>query len=232
VRSSLALLAALGAALVLAGPGGGAPGAQLADPSGDATERGLDPNVALEIRAARPVQTLPGALRTLAAETPSSAVARVIRAGLAAPLRAGLKLERLLARFSAVVLRVERSCPPPALLACRPGVRFMGRLQPGAPRPSSRKVEAVVIAELEGVGFEQLHAQRPPRGAGLAGRIGSRGETLARWRLQDRVLEVITGGLAPGAGAAELKPPAGTPPAVVINVNANVLSSLGGDRSR
>jgi len=218
VRSSLTLLAALGAALALAGPGGGAPGEP--GPSGDGVEPGLDPNVALEIRAARPAQTLPGALRTLAAEAPSPAVARAIRAGLAAPSRAGLELERLLAPFSAVALSVERACPPPALLACRPAVRFAGRLTGDVPPGLKRDLRAVVRAGLRAAGFQELHARKPGDDANVTGRISSRGETLARWRIQDRVVEIATGGLAlQGADAI----PAQT---VSIETNPRTLAAL------
>jgi hypothetical protein len=229
VRSSLTLLAALGAALALAGVGDGA--------DNERPKPGLDPNVALEIRAARPARTLPVALRTLAADTSSPAVARAIRAGLAAPARAGLRLRPVLAPFSAVVLSVERACPPPAVLACRPAVRFIGRLRSRASQPTRHEVGDVLVAELEAAGFENLHAQ-PGTRSGLASRITSRGETLARWRLDDRVLEVVTGGLAPRAGAAAVggsaalpETPAGSTPAVLIDVNASLLASLGGDTS-
>jgi hypothetical protein len=221
VRSSLTLLAALGAALALAGPGGGAPGEP--GPSGDGVEPGLDPNVALEIRAARPAQTLPGALRTLAAEAPSPAVARAIRAGLAAPSRAGLELERLLASFSYVALTLERSCPPPALLACRPAVRFTGRLA-GAVSPGlERDLRAVLLAGLRAAGFENLHARKPGDDANVTGRISSRGETLARWRIDDGLVEIATGGLAlQGTNVI----PA---PTVSIETNQRTLAALLGD---
>jgi hypothetical protein len=218
VRSSLTLLAALGAALALAGQGGG-----VSDP----IKPELDPNVALKIRAARPARTLPDALRTLAAETGSPAVAQAIRAGLRAPAHAGLQLQRLLAPFSAVVLSVERSCPPPALLACRPAVRFMGRLKFRASRPTRGEVKDVLLAELDAAGFESLHAQTGRRGT--TSRITSRGETLARGRLANGRLQVVTGGLG-------LEPSAPEPPSAALNssavvridVDADLLASLVG----
>jgi hypothetical protein len=232
VRSSLTLLAALGAALALAGPGG------MRESASGTGEPDLDPNVALEIRAAGPAVALPDALRRLAASTSSPTLARAIRSGLSAPSRAGLGLERLLAPFSYVVLSIERSCPPPAVLACHPAVRFTGRLRGRTPPGLERELRAVLLAELGEAGFEALHARRSRDGAELAGRVGSRGETLARWRLDDRVLEVVTGGLAPRAGAAGVggsaalpETPAGSTPAVLIDVNASLLASLGGDTS-
>src|SRR5919106_171180 len=113
VRSSLTLLAALGAALALAGVGDGA--------DSDRPESDLDPNVAFEIRAARPAQTLPGALRGVAAE-------------------------RLPSRFSYLILRIEPSCPPPAVLGCRPAVRVIAILRGPAAPFVQREVGAVLVA--------------------------------------------------------------------------------------
>jgi hypothetical protein len=188
VRSSLALLAALGAALVLAGAGDGA--------GDDRSEPGLDPNVALEIRAARPAQTLPGALRTVASETDSPALARAIRTGLEVPADAGIEPERPLSQFSYLILRIEPSCPPPAVLACRPGVRVIAVLREPATPPLQRELRTVFVAWLRAAGFEALRTPEDGDAGEKTGRITSRGETVAHWRIDGLVLEVATGGLA------------------------------------
>jgi hypothetical protein len=153
VRSSLALLAALGAVLALTGPGGGTAAPAGADP--------LDRDVAIRLSAPGPTH------------------------GLLAP-------------FSFVVVSIERSCPPPAILACRPAIRFAGRLR-GAPGASS------------------------PGAGELAGRVRSRGEPLARWRLAEGVFELVTGALAlHGAGAVEASTPG-------IEANPATLAELFGN---
>ena len=91
VGAPLVLLAALGVALAVAGPGGGAPPAgadrpAVGDAAAPAPVNGLDPGFAL----------------------------RVSVAGLA--------------------ISLERRCPPPAILACRPAIRISGRLG-AAPSP-------------------------------------------------------------------------------------------------
>jgi hypothetical protein len=166
----LALLAGFAAALAVAGATGAGDRVAPATPQVSAAGSGLGPNVAVEVRAARPARALPGALRTLASETESPELARAIRTGLAAPEGTGVELERLLSRFSYLILRIEASCPPPAVLACRPAVRIIASLRhPATPR-LQRELRAVLLA--------------------------GPGETVARWRIHGRVLEVATGGLA------------------------------------
>ena len=212
MRSSLALLAALGATLALAGPGGGA--------GDDRPEPGLDPNVAVEIRAARPAQTLPGALRGLASETDSPDLAHAILTGLETPASAGIELERLLSQFSYLILRIESSCPPPAVLACRPAVRLIGILRQPATRRLERELQTVLRAGLRAAGFEKLHTREHRDDAALTGRITSRGETVARWRIDDRAVEVATGGLA-----LRGERPTRTPP-LRIETNAATITAL------
>jgi hypothetical protein len=215
VRSSLALLAALGAALVLAAVGDGA--------GNDRHESDLDPNVALEIRAARPAETVPDALRTVAAETESPELARAIRAGLAAPEDTGVELERVLSRFSYLILRIESSCPPPALLACRPAVRAIAILREPATQRLERVLQAVLVAGLGAAGVEPLRVPERGDADDLSGRITSHGETVARWRADGRVLEVATGGLALSG-----EHPSRTPPPR-IETNPETISELFGD---
>ena len=215
MRSSLTLLAALGAALALAGVGDGA--------DSDRPESDLDPNVAFEIRAARPAQTLPGALRGVAAETESPELAHAIRTELATPASAGLELERLLSRFSYLILRIEPSCPPPAVLGCRPAVRVIAILRGPAAPFVQREVGAVLVAGLRAAGFKALRVREHGNATDLTAQITSRGETLARWRTDDRVLEVATGGLA-----LRGEHPAPTPP-LRIKMNSDAITELFGD---
>jgi hypothetical protein len=215
LRSSLALLAALGAALALAGIGDGA--------GDDRPGPGLDPNVAVEIRAARPAQTLPGALRGLGSETDSPDLARAIPTGLKTPANAGAELERLLSQFSYLILSIESSCPPPALLACRPAVRAIAILREPATQRLERELQAVLVAGLGAAGVEPLRVPERGDADDLSGRITSHGETVARWRADGRVLEVATGGLALSG-----EHPSRTPP-LRIETNPETISELFGD---
>ena len=159
VAGSLAILAALGAALALAGQGGGGAGS----PSGDRT---LDP-------------VLSGA-----ADRTRAAVAR-----------AGVNPERdLLAPLTSLTVSLEPSCPPPAVLACRPAVRVIGQLDGEPPPGYERDLETAIVAGLRAVGFRDITVRASDRFP-LAGRVTSRGEVLARWRLEGDALEVTTAGL-------------------------------------
>ncbi len=188
----------------------------------DRPEPGLDPNVAVEIRAARPAQTLPGALRRLASETDSPDLARAIRTGLEAPASAGVELERLLSRFSYLILRIEASCPPPALLACRPAVRVIAILREPATQRLERELQAVLVAGLGAAGFEALRVRERGDADDPSGRITSHGETVARWRIDGRVLEVATGGLA-----LRGERPAPTPPLRIETDPERITALLG-----
>ena len=161
-------------------------------PLDDRPEPGLDPNVAVEIRAARPAQTLPGALRGVASETDSPDLAHAILTGLETPASAGIELERLLSQFSYLILRIEASCPPPALLACRPAVRAIAILREPATKRLERELQAVLVAGLGAAGFEALRVQEHGDADDPSGRITSHGETVARWRIDGRMLEVVT----------------------------------------
>ena len=215
MRSSLALLAALGAALVLAAVGDGA--------GNDRRQFDLDPNVALEIRAARPAETVSNALRTVAAETESQGLARAIRTGLEVPANAGVAPTRLLSQFSYLILRIEASCPPPAVLACRPAVRAIAILREPATKRLERELQAVLVAGLGAAGFEPLHVRERGDADDPSGWITSHGETVARWRADDRVLEVATGGLELSG-----ERPTPTPP-LRIATNPETISELFGD---
>jgi hypothetical protein len=98
-------------------------------------------------------------------------------------------------------LSIERSCPPPAVLACGPGVRLTIRV-PGLPSEALGANVATVLARgLRAAGFRDLTIRAADHERELSGRVTSHGEVLGRWRLVGSVLEVTAGGL-------DLRPPA------------------------
>ena len=133
-----------------------------------------------------------------------------------------VELERLLSRFSYLILRIEPSCPPPALLACRPAVRVVAILREPATQRLERELQAVLVAGLGAAGFEALRVRERGDADDPSGRITSHGETVARWRIDGRVLEVATGGLA-----LRGERPAPTPP-LRIETNAETITELFG----
>ena len=218
----LALLAGFAAALAVVGAAGAGDPDTPEKPEVTAAGAGLAPNVALEVRAARPAQTLPGALRRLASETESQGLARAIRTGLEVPANAAVGPDRLLSQFSYLIIRIEASCPPPALLACRPAVRVVAILREPATQRLERELQAVLVAGLGAAGFEALRVRERGDADDPSGRITSHGETVARWRIDGRVLEVATGGLA-----LRGERPAPTPP-LRIETNAETITELFG----
>jgi hypothetical protein len=232
VGAPLAILAAFAVALALAGPGGG----NAARAGGDR----LDPNVALRISARDPARTLPRLAPALATAASQPALSRALHRGSAALTRAGVDPKReVLAPLSFVVISLERSCPPPAILACRPAIRFVGRLRDQPPLGLQRDLRAALVAGLRAAGFQRMVVRGSQASGELAGRVSSRGEALARWRLMDGVLEVVTGGLAlqpPAAAAAVLRSAsaearAGSSPTAALEVNPTLLATLVGDGS-
>jgi hypothetical protein len=226
-RAPLAILAVLGAVLVLTGLDGGT----VARVSGS-NDPGLGPNVALRIVAPDPGRSLVEVERRLAATVPSFAFSRGVRRWRAALERAGLDPERdLLAPFSVLVVSIERSCPPPALLACRPAIRAVGRLR-GAPAADlQRNLRIATVAGLRAAGFQDLTVRSSGSGDRVAGRVTSGGELLARWRLFGGVLELASGGLAldSSASGAALAAPATAPGGateVEIDTNPEALAAL------
>jgi hypothetical protein len=163
VLPPLAILAALAVALALAG----ASGEKTSPAGGDR----LDPDVALRVSAADPEQTLP----QLASELRSSSSRKV------------------LARLSFAVITVERSCPPPAILACGHALRLVGRLR-GEPAPGlQRDLGAGVVAALDAAGYRRMVVRGAVRDGERVGRVTSQGETLGRWRVAGGTLEVTIG---------------------------------------
>jgi hypothetical protein len=132
----------------------------------------LDPDVALRVSATDPARTLPQLERE--------------------PGR------KLLARLSFVAITPERSCPPPAILACRPAFRLVGRLR-GEPEPGlQRDLAATAVAALRAAGYRRMVVGSAVRDGERVGRVTSRGETLGRWRVAGEMLEITIGpGLRP-----------------------------------
>lgn len=105
---------------------------------------------------------------------------------------AAAALERALAPVLAkATTTVEPSCPPPALLACRPAIRLSGELsEPSSPQ-LQQQVAVAVAAALRREGFRGLEIGVGPD----RGRAHSGAEILARWRTSGDRIEVATGGL-------------------------------------
>lgn len=225
VVASLTILAALGTALALAGPSG--EGAERA--GGDR----LESDVAIRVSAPAPARTLPGAALRPGASSPlHPAVSRAMRRVWMAMERRGVNPGRdLLAPFSYLAISLERSCPPPAILACRPAIRLTGRLHDLPPAGLRRDLRTALVAGLHAAGFRGLTVHRSPT-AGFGGRVNSRGETLARWRLAEGVLEVATGGLdlddaapAPQTRTGDDRDPGGVP-GLTVETNPATLEVL------
>jgi hypothetical protein len=194
VRASLAIIAALGVTLALVNSGGRGARSAGAEPAVTAAESGLEPEVALRAATADPARTLPRAVRELAIAAPSLDLPRDVRRWSASLRRSGIGSVRgLLGPVAWIAITVESSCPPPALLACRPAVRAVARLRGGAFAGVRRDVRIATLAGLRTAGFQRLTVRTAT--GGDAGRVTSRGETLAAWRLTGRTLQVATGGL-------------------------------------
>lgn len=112
----------------------------------------------------------------------------------------------LRAHLGHAVVSLERGCPPPGLLACRPGVRVTALL-PSPPPPWVRvAVPAAVAHGLRVFGYRDLVVHAAERG--FAGRVAARGEVLGRWQQADEILEIAVGGLElrdPAARREELE---------------------------
>jgi hypothetical protein len=222
------MLAALAVALALAG----ADGEKAAPVGGDR----LDPDVALRVSAVDPGQTLPQLASELRSSPSHPELPAAVRRGFAALARVGADREReLLTRLSFVVITLERSCPPPAILACGPALRLVGRLR-GEPAPGlQRDLGAGVVAALRGVGYRRMVVWSAVRDGERVGRVTSRGGPLGRWRVAGGMLEVTVGaGLQPEGPTAETRAaaandlrPAETP-APRVQSNPRTLAELFG----
>jgi hypothetical protein len=236
------MLVVLGGVLVLTGLRGGsaepAPGgagsalggAGLESGAAGSTGSALGPTVGLRIVAPDPARTLPQVTEALAAAAPSLAFQRGMQRWRAALERVGVDPERdLLAPFSVLVISLERSCPPPALLACRPAIRVIGRLRGEPPADLDRNLQIAIVAGLRVAGFRALSLYSTTEGDRFGGRVTSSEETLARWRLSSDVLEVATGGLALDSAAdaaATLPPPPTGTSEVEIDTNPRTLAAI------
>jgi hypothetical protein len=222
VVASLAILVALGAALALARGGG-----ERAEPTGG--DR-LDADVAIRVSAPAPARTLPGVALGLGGPPLHPELSRSTRRVWVAVERRGVDpRRRLLAPLSFLAVSLERSCPPPAVLACRPAIRLTGRLRDLPPPGFERDLRTALTAGLRATGFPGLTVHRSP--ATDSGRVRSRGETVARWRVADGDLEVVTGGLdLRPAEAGPTSPPEmsddGGMPGVTIETNPATLAML------
>lgn len=94
-------------------------------------------------------------------------------------------------------LSVERSCPPPALLGCRVGIRLVATVGVVPPAEAADRFERSARAVLEADGFERL--RRSPAGP-RRGRLLADEESLAAWDVSDRRLLGALGGLRPRGG--------------------------------
>jgi hypothetical protein len=184
----------------------------------------IDPDVALRILGPEPSRVVSLLSGVDTARVPP-AVSSAVRRERAAIGRAGVDLERdLLARLSFLVISLERSCPPPAILACRPAIRILGRLRDRPDRDLERNLRTTVSAGLDAAGFRSVTAHSSRRGDQLRGRATARSETLVRWRVSNGVLEVATGGL--GLRGREELPDASSEPEVKLAINPPTLESL------
>jgi hypothetical protein len=230
-RAPLAILAVLGAVLVFAGLGDGTRTSGGTAGSGGAS---LPPNVAVRIVAPDPRRTVPPLTRRLARGAAAPGLASLRPLADQAPLvqRWGASLERaglepvrdLLAPFSVLVITIERSCPPPAVLACRPAIRVTGRLRGEPPADLKRNLRIATVAGLRAAGFRGLTARSSGSGGRVAGRVTSGGELLARWRLFGGVLEVASSGLtldSPVSAAALAAPPTAPGGATQVEIDTN-----------
>jgi hypothetical protein len=192
-----------------------------ATPSAGATS---DPDVALRILGPEPSRIVSLLSGMDTARVPP-AVSSTVRRERAAIGRAGVDVESdLLRRLSFVVISLERSCPPPAILACRPAIRILGRLRDRPGRDLERNLRATVIAGLDAADFRSVTARSSRRGDRLLGRAAARGETLARWCIRDGVLEVATGGL--GLTGREALPDASSQLEAKLVINPPTLERL------
>lgn len=133
------------------------------------------------------------ALALAAADRDSSAPAAEPSGPTAERSEPAAKLEESLAPFlTAGRAFPETSCPPPALLACRPAARLRGELRRRPSPALDRRIAVAVRSVLRRHGFRRLDARLGKTG----GRIVADGETLARWRTVRARIEVAIGGLA------------------------------------
>jgi hypothetical protein len=223
VRLALRALAAVGAGLLVAGSGCG----EKAEPEGarGAARSGLDPNVAVRISAADPAETLPIAEPRLEDELRSQGASQAARAArmLSRDLEPYVS-PSLLEPLSFAVLSLERSCPPPAVLDCRPGIRFVGRFEGELPAGMGRTLRRVLGRSLRESGFGRL-AFEATAGGESGGRVITRGETVARWRVERDLLQIATGGLSLRP-AREVLAPAPAGPSAELEADPHTLAAL------
>jgi hypothetical protein len=217
LRGPIAILVLLGVVILVL--------TQLGDPKAEPTDRSLDPSVALRILAPDPARTVPQLARRGANPAIPPQVSKASRRVIAHVRRAGVDLRRdLLDRFTLVQISIERSCPPPAALACRPAVRILGRLRMGRDVELQRALRTASVAALTAAGFRGMVAKSSRRPGVFRGRVVANGETLARWRMSGGGLEIATGGLE--LHGEEIAVGAEPPRSIQVQANEPLLSVL------
>ena len=120
------------------------------------------------------------------------------------------RLAKLVEPLPAISVSVERACPPPALLACRPGLRVAARLGEARPRSISRRVGEIIRTGLRHAGFRDLRVQSSADGSGLV-RSGNESVDVAEWIVEGGTLKIAVGGLQLDAAALTAPPPRDRP---------------------
>jgi hypothetical protein len=126
------------------------------------------------------------------ASDPPPPAERATALAAAAELRADLA-----SSLRAMRATVEPSCPPPAVIGCRPSVRLVGELRAAPSARLRRDLAGAVRAALRRLGFRRVHVHQRVRQGRLGGRAVARDETLARWRMRAGLLRLSTVGVRP-----------------------------------
>lgn len=95
--------------------------------------------------------------------------------------------------LGSIAFSLERGCPPPGLLACRPGVRVVASVPPAVPETVREAAIVATVRAVRAFGYRDLIKHEAP--GAFRGRISAHGEPLARWRQDGRFAEIAIGGL-------------------------------------
>jgi hypothetical protein len=137
---------------------------------------------------------------------------------------------KLVETLHAISVSVERVCPPPGLLGCRPGLRVAARLGEASPRSISRRVGEIVCTGLRHVGFRDLRVRSSADGSGLV-RFGNESVDVAEWIVEGDTLRIAVGGLEIDAAALAAPPPLDRPadgarPRTRVRIDPRSLAAL------
>ena len=139
------------------------------------------------------------------------------------------RVAKLVEPLRAISVSVERACPPPALLACRPGLRVAARLGEASPRSISRPVGEIVRTGLRHAGFRDLRFRSSADGSGLV-RSGNESVDVAEWIVDGGTLRIAVGGLQIDAAALAAPPPRDRPadgkPRTRVRIDPRELAAL------